>query len=133
MASGAREQDYSRADEEGGEPAAAVDVFMEEELGADRVGDKGERGRGRSHQAQVGPRESDQIAEERQGHEEDAAKERSAGEHAGQNRQEAVLAAQIAEVADAAHGQGDEDISGSREDDRAGDAAPGVEDSHGWL
>src|SRR5208282_1224854 len=127
MPSRAGEQNHSGADEEGGEPAAAVDIFMQEKLGADRVGDKGERSRRRTHQAEVGPREPDEIAEERQGHEEDAAEKRSAGEDAADDRQGAVLAAQIAEVADAAHGQREENVSGGGEGDRAGNADPRIE------
>ena len=104
---------------------------MQEKLGANRIGDKGERGRGRAHQAEVGPGESDQIAEEGQGHEENPAEEGSAGEDAEDDGTESVLAAEIAEVANAAHGQRDEHVSGGREADGEGDADPGVEDPHG--
>ncbi len=95
---------------------------MEEELGADGVGDKGERCRGGTHQAEVGPGEANEVAEEGDGHEEDSAKEGCAGEDAGDDREEAVVAAELAEVANAAHGQGDENVSG-------GGGADGDEDA----
>ena len=61
----------------------------------------------------MGPGEANEVAEEGDGHEKDSAKQGGAGEDAGNDREEAVVAAELAEVADAAHGQGDENVSGS--------------------
>src|SRR5580698_7234927 len=64
------EEENSKADKDGGEPAAAVDIFVQEKPGCQGIGDKGQRGRCRAHHAEVGPRESDEVAKECDGHEE---------------------------------------------------------------
>src|SRR5271165_1071046 len=128
--SGPCEEKNSAADKDGGEPAAAVDVFMQEEFSGQGVSDKGERGGGRSHHTEVRPRESGEVAKEGDGHEGDSTEEHAAREQAGQHGAEAVAAAKVIQVADTAHGQGNQDISGGGGADGGEDAEPGIEGSH---
>src|SRR5580698_9690715 len=76
--SGPGEEQNPETHENCGQPTAAVNIFVQEESGRKRVGDEGECGGCRAHNAEVGPRESDEVAEKRDGHEEDSTEENSA-------------------------------------------------------
>ena len=72
-----RQQIHPDADAHGRGPAAAVHVFMQEELGGDRIGDQRERSGGRRHQAQVEMIQREQQREECQREKADAGEERA--------------------------------------------------------
>jgi hypothetical protein len=60
------------ADEESGEPAATVDVFLEEDLGGCSVADVGEGGAGGGGKGDVHVAEGEEEGEEAERHGEDA-------------------------------------------------------------
>ena len=61
-----REQIDADADQHGGGPAAAVDIFFEEDFAGDGVGDQRERGGGWGDEAQVQVIEREEQREEGQ-------------------------------------------------------------------
>src|SRR3984957_15269731 len=109
--SGPGEGQNPETHENWGQPTAAVNIFVQEESGRKRVGDEGECGGCRAHNAEVGPRKPDEVAEKRDGHEEDSTKENSACGDSGDDGKEAMTTSELVEIADAAHGQGHEDVS----------------------
>ena len=81
MAQSVREQIYAHADEQGGSPAAAVNVFVQKKLGCDRVSDQHQGSRSGSHQAQVEMIEREQQSKERQRKEEDTGEKQWTGDY----------------------------------------------------
>ena len=121
------EQDDAYADEDGGKPAAMVDVFAEKDFGGSRVADVGERGAGGGSEGEVDDREGKEESEEVEGHAERADEEERAGKDGSDGAEvaaEAGTGAEVVEVAKAAHGGGDTTLAGDGEDGDRDDAAP---------
>src|SRR5271165_7320664 len=75
------EQCDAAGDAEGGHPAAAIDVFFQVDVSDEGIGEEGERRGCGPDDADIAPRQSDQQAEEAEGHECEADHEASIGDH----------------------------------------------------
>ena len=121
------EEDYAYCYEEDGEPAAAVDVFLKEGFGGGGVADVGERGGGGGGEGEVDDGESEEESEEVEGHAERSGEEEGAREDGADGAEvtaKAGAGAEVVEVAEAAHGGGDEAFAGDSEGGDAEDAGP---------
>ena len=94
-----REEVDPDADEGGGGPAAAGDIFFQEELGGDGVGDDGERGRGGPDERQSEVIEGEEQREESESQEEDSREEEWTGEDSADRSGQAGVGADLVEVA----------------------------------
>ena len=121
------EEKDADGDEEDGEPAAAVYVFVEEEAGGDGVADVVEGGDAGGGEGEIDEREGVKHGEEVEGHAEGPGEEGGVGDYGAGSSGEAGVGADEVEVADLAHGGGDEDFSGDGEEGDDGDAGPGDE------
>ena len=125
------EEDDACADEEGSEPASAVYVFVEEELCGGGVAYEGEGGRGRGGEREVDDGEGVEHGEEVEGHAQGTDEEEGRREYGADGAEvsaEARAGAEVVEVAEAAHGGGDEAFAGDGEGDDREDGAPFPED-----
>lgn len=125
------EEDDADRDEDDGEPAAVVYVFAQEDLCGGGVADEGERGGGGGGEREVDDGEGVEHGEKVERHAEGAGEEEGAGEDGADGAKEAEEAgagAEVVEVAEAAHGGGDEDFAGDGESGDGEDGAPLSED-----
>jgi len=113
------------ADEDGGQPAAAVDVFVEKELCREGVADEGEGGAGGGGERDVYAREGEEEGEEAERHGEDAEEKDGRGDDGAGGSREAGLGADQIEIADAAHSSGGEHVPGYGGDGDGEDGDPG--------
>ena len=127
------EECYSGADEDGGEPAAAVYVFVEEELGGYGVADEGEGGAGGGGEGDVYFAQGEEEGEEAERHAEDSGEEHGAGDYGADGSGEAGFCADDVEVADAAHGSGSEAVSCDGGEGYGEDGGPGFEGAGGGV
>jgi len=121
------EEGYAGADEESGDPAAAVYVFFEKELCSGCSGDEGKRGRCGCDEAEVCAGEGEEEREEAQCHAGDSDKEHAAGEDGFDRPEEAGFGADVVEVAELAHAACDEDVACGGGEDHGGNGGPGME------
>ncbi len=110
-----------------GEPAAVVDLFVEEELCCDGVADVGQRGDGGGGEGEVGDAEGGEHGEEVECHAERAKDEAGCGEDGADSSGEAAVGADVIEVAQLAHTSGDEDFAGDGKRGDEDDGCPDVE------
>ncbi len=116
------QKDDADADEDGGDPAAAVDLLFEEDFGGGGVADEGERASGGGDQAHVRVAESEEQAEEAEGHGESADEQARAGDDGEGRTEQAALCLDEVEITELAHGGGSENVSGRCSEDDGGDA-----------
>lgn len=116
------QQDDADGDKERGEPAAAVDVLMQEEFGRDGIADIGEGADGRASERELGDRERKEHGEEVERHAERAEHEGDVGENGANSAGKAAALTNEVEISELLHAAGDEDLSGDCEcgDERNG-------------
>src|SRR5882757_1774657 len=108
------QQNYAYADKNDCKPAAAIYVFAQEELCGGSIADIGERGRGGGGEREVDDGEGVEHGEEVESHAECSGEEERAGENGARRPKVAADAGtgtEEIEVAEAAHGAGDEDFA----------------------
>jgi hypothetical protein len=121
------EKDDSYGYEEDGEPAAAVDVFAEEEFGGDSIAHVGQGCCGGGGQRKIDDAEGEEQGEEVERHAERSEEEDGAGENGADGAEiaaEARAGAEVVEVTEAAHGGCDEAFARDGEEGHAEDAGP---------
>jgi hypothetical protein len=121
------EKDDAYRYEEDGEPAAAVNVFSEEDFGGSGVADVGEGGCGGGGEREVDDAEGEEQGEEVERHAECSREEDGAREHGSDGAEvaaEAWSGAVVVQVAEAAHGGGDEALTRDGEGGDAENADP---------
>src|SRR6185312_3295614 len=75
------EKRYSATDEDGGDPATAIDTFLEEDACGNRVADEGQRSRGGRDQADIGMAQGKEEGKEADRHSGEAAEEARIAKH----------------------------------------------------
>ena len=114
---------HAQADKHRRHPALAVDVLPEKELGRNRVGDKGERGRRRCNEADLGMAERVEQREEAARHRAYAGDEAWTGDHRQTRACQAATRPNHVQVPQPAHGGGNQQVAHRGEgDDRCNHA-----------
>src|SRR5579864_5673087 len=124
------QQQNAHADQSGGEPAAAVDVFMQQELGQDGGADVSQRRRGRRDEAGVAPGERGQQAEEAKDEAAESEKEKFFSDDMADHAEKTFFHADLNEVADALHGGGEQHVAAAGSHDQHSDGYPEFKRAH---
>src|SRR5205809_2909486 len=117
-------QNHSNTNQQGGDPAATIDVFFQEDFGEGGAGYEGEGGGSWSHQTGIAPGECSKQTKEPYRHAAQSHQEALFAEDPANYDQEAAAGAKLVQVADAFHGAGEQDIPGAGCQDDHADGAP---------
>src|SRR5271165_391503 len=131
--SSARQQGHASRYQHGGEPSAAINFFVKENLGGEGVANECQRrGRGRD-QADISPGQREQQTEESHRHGGDTETEAGITHDATDDGPESRVAPKFVYVANLLHRPCQQNVSHHRREHHHQNAAPCVEIAHGFT